>query len=215
MLIIRNEQMEAFEQAAFENFQRGMVKHVREHFPKHVEVFGEETILNVIRHGCDRAKEYEFTTEHEVCLFIDLMIMLGSGFDTDPQLPWTAEILGDESIAEPTDRIDHLYARAMAYLDRVIGPEKVFPIPVYLRAKRLTWEKIQSRFAGDLLQNGSAFCAELWPEKHNEMGPDLVQALIGDAETLARTRRITALPDVGVYAAFMFILGHEFCKDPL
>ena len=50
------------------------------------------------------AREYDmestvrrFTASHDperdVCLYINLMFLLGSNFDTDVQLPWLADIL--------------------------------------------------------------------------------------------------------------------------
>lgn len=62
MLIIRKEQIRAFERIDMPRFEKDMVKHVDEHFSKHFELLGEETILDVIRHGWERANDYDFTT---------------------------------------------------------------------------------------------------------------------------------------------------------
>ena len=46
MLIIRKEQIMAFERIDSQTFDREMMDHIQEHFPKYVEVVGETTILN-------------------------------------------------------------------------------------------------------------------------------------------------------------------------
>lgn len=51
MLIVRKEQIQAFERVGMPRFEKEMLKHVAEHFPKHLEILGEETVLDVIIHG--------------------------------------------------------------------------------------------------------------------------------------------------------------------
>jgi hypothetical protein len=215
MLVIRKEQMEAFERPAPEVFENDMLDHLREHFPKHAELLGEDLRL-VVRSGRERAQKYSFKTRHELYLFIDLMVMLGSGFDTDPQLPWAASILGDQSAGSATERIDRLYARAMEYLDRVLGPGQVFPVRTYARFRTLTWEGFELRFVQpDPLRPAGLLFAELWREKCLEMGLGGLQAVLNEARSVAAARGLTTTPAIGAYATYMFVFGHHFDRDPV
>ena len=42
-------------------------------------------------------------------LWITLMILLGSDFDDDFQLPWVQQTLGNDLLADAIDRMDRLY----------------------------------------------------------------------------------------------------------
>ncbi|MBN1843959.1 MAG: hypothetical protein JW883_16990 [Deltaproteobacteria bacterium] len=83
----------------------------------HCKVLEEVNIRSAIRYGLKRAKGYGLTTERSVRLYIEMMFLLGSGFDADPQLPWAAEILNDETILAENLRIDLLRDKAWDYVD--------------------------------------------------------------------------------------------------
>ncbi len=214
MPVIRSDQMKVFEDAAKAKFQDWVLTHLREHFANYCEVLGEQPMRELIRHGCREAEEQGFVTEHEIALFIDLMVMLGSGFATDPQLPWAAEILTKESIASPTERIDKTYEAAMAYIDRVIGKDKVFPMDAWAGAYR--WRipeasEWSSRGRDPILLEQFS---QWWPRKAEALGPTLLARLIRHAGQSAQQVRIVSLRGVGVFAGLMFLLGHHFHRDP-
>jgi len=94
-----------------------MVEHLKKFFPKYYEIYGEPLIRQVIQYGIERAELYGFLTKRDTPLYIDLMLLLGSHFDQDFQYPWAIEILDDESIANPIEKADRLYDRALKYLD--------------------------------------------------------------------------------------------------
>ena len=46
------------------------------------------------------------------------MLILGSGFDADPQFPWAAAALKDGPAADPNERAKRLHGAAMQYLEK-------------------------------------------------------------------------------------------------
>jgi len=120
MLIIRKEQIEAFEQVALKNFENEMFAYLEKNFPKNCEIHGETKTREIIRYGIEDAEVHGFTSERDVCMYINLMLMLGHCFYKDPQLPWASAIFNDENIS-PSIKIDRIYDKAMAYLDQVAG----------------------------------------------------------------------------------------------
>ena len=87
MLSIRPEQMAAFEQAALKRFEDEMLAHIKTYFPNHWRIIGEAQLRKVIQYSVSQAEQYGLTTQREVCLYLNLMLLLGSDFDTDIQLP--------------------------------------------------------------------------------------------------------------------------------
>jgi hypothetical protein len=99
MLTIRPEQSAMFVQAAVDRFAGEMVAHFREHLPEPFAALGEEGVREAVRYGIGQARSYRIESEAGVRVFIQLMFVLGPGFDTDPRLPWAARCLtgeGDE-----------------------------------------------------------------------------------------------------------------------
>jgi hypothetical protein len=76
-----------------------MVAHIAEFFPSRFQELGEQAVREWIEDGIQRASQYRIRSERDVCKFIDIMIVFGRNFDTDPQCPWAPPILK----AEPTD----------------------------------------------------------------------------------------------------------------
>ncbi len=98
-MIIRKTQIEALEEASVNNFVGEMARHCEEFSPHLTKTLNNEQLNEAVRHGIEKAEEYGFTQRGPVRFFIDLMIVFGSDFDTDPQYPWIAEILNPGSDA--------------------------------------------------------------------------------------------------------------------
>ena len=118
---IRNEQMEAFSQAATRDFEDRMVGHLKEFFPKRYRALGEAKTREVVREGITRAGQYGIVAEQDVCIFTDLMIAFGRRFDETPHLPWATETLNDENIPDPREKTERLRTAAIEHEDQSHG----------------------------------------------------------------------------------------------
>lgn len=215
MLIIRKEQMKAFDQIDFPAFSKEMADHISKHFPGHSKVFGDKAISNVIHQGFERAKAYDFTTRHEVCLFIDMMIMLGSGFDTDPQMTWAGDILNDKNFSDPTIKIERLYDRAMVYLDHVVGTDAVFPVGPLRKMFEYPAKKLQNLSESDM-DNGILFeFKNIWPQKFRVVGEEQLRVLIQHNMALIGDYGISGIPAICFFLILMYLLGHRFYMDSM
>jgi hypothetical protein len=116
MITIRPEQMKVFSKAASKSFEDRMVAHLAKFFPQQCKKLGEEKIHETIQQGIVKARRYGIITEHDVCIYIDIMFDLGSDFDVDPELPWASRVLKDSTIKDPTYKINRLYDETMANL---------------------------------------------------------------------------------------------------
>ncbi|MBZ5626545.1 MAG: hypothetical protein LAQ69_48870 [Acidobacteriia bacterium] len=117
MLVIRQQQMAAFAQAAVKSFDDRVVIHLNKFFPEQCGTLGEPQLREFIRYGVERANTYGIVAERDVCKYIDLMAVFGRDFDTDPRLRWAGVILGTKQNFGAN--IQHLIAAAQDHLRRL------------------------------------------------------------------------------------------------
>jgi hypothetical protein len=214
MLIIRDEQLGAFERAAWKKFAQSQLAHVREYFPvDHAVLGGDRGTLDFIRAGIDRARAAGITVFGDACRYVDLMLSLGTDFVIDPQLPWAKALIDDES-QDVSTRVDLLHAAALAYIDRVAGEDGGHYLRAVLRARSLSYEEAGEE-DGDFERSLRALCARLWPRKHREIRGDPMARFL--ARAIACSER-DGMGEPGarmIYAGLMFLLGSSFATDPL
>jgi len=62
--------------------------------------------------------------------YVELMFMLGSFFDTDPQYRGVTRALFDMKDADEIGGADHLYDVIMEYVDATLGPQHEYERPL-------------------------------------------------------------------------------------
>lgn len=205
--------MEVFEQAASGHFEPRTAQHLKQAFPKQCESLGDDGIRGLVSHGRRRAKRYRLTSQSEVYLFIDLMFLLGKDFDDDPQLPWAGKALRSADVGGEPARARRLHAEAIAYLDRVCGPNSAFVAAAQQRLLATSIEVPPGQ--GRLEEAVLARLKAIWPEKYKELGDDGARHLIQRGVASAKTHDITGERGCLVFVVLMFLLGSGFAGDPL
>jgi hypothetical protein len=219
MLVIREAQMAAFEQGVIRNFELRVLEHLKEFFPKHCQILGDEQVRQVIRLGIERAENYGLVSERDIHLYVGLMFLLGSHFDRDAQLPWAARILTSQAIADPALRADRLYDTAMRYLNRVAGKNnehlqrallKAQELPTATLARSPEARQQNQSFGEHMMQLLNA----LFPEKYDAIGEKAVQQAIREGYEKARRYNLITEAGAAVFITLMFLLGSDFDGDP-
>lgn len=212
MLKIRSEQMEALEQAAIRNFEQRLLQHLREYFPKHTKLMAEEQLKKVIHYGWERAQTYGLTAENSITLFTDLMFLLGRGFDTDPQLPWAAEILNKELSDE--ERTQTLYEKAIDYLNRVSGEKNEHIDAAQARIRDEKPEDLAQVPITLLPEQLLRRLKKVFPQKYDNVGEPALHEMIQQGMAAANQYEITNSRGLATYIGLMFMLGASFDTDP-
>jgi hypothetical protein len=211
---IRKVQIDALGRAAWQSFEDDLVRHAQSFAPRHARVIGEEAVRSVVRVGVARAAGRGFTQRGPVQLFIDLMFMFGSEFDTDPGLPWAGSCIDDPAVTDPMERAGRLHQTTVHYLEQVAGPRNEFTIEALRRIGRARPEDypISGPDFEDVAARG---LMEMYPERCIYLGEAALQALI--ARGVATAGRYQVRNDLGValFVALLFALGHAFDRDPL
>ena len=120
MLEIRPEQMEALDEYALRTFVRRVVGHLRAQYPEDTQGTSDEDLTALVETGIARAEAHGIVAERDVCLYVDVMVVLGPDFDKDPRYPWAGEILNDDSWADTEAKTDALFDAAIEHEERVI-----------------------------------------------------------------------------------------------
>jgi hypothetical protein len=109
MLVIRKEQIAAFEASLRERFESRMADHLTTYFPLESGRLGPE-LRAFIRRNIDKAFQYGIDAEHDVCIYLDLAMAYGAQFDE--VLPWSRNILNDPALGAPA-KIERLLETAL------------------------------------------------------------------------------------------------------
>jgi hypothetical protein len=213
-MIIRNEQMKELSEAVSRAFEKEMVLHLAEFSPPLFKAVKEEQLRLAIRFGIGRASEYGITFRGPLRLYLELMLLFGSHFDTDPQYPWTAEILnGQESIPQ-MQRAERIYEKTCDYRTNVAGPQDIYTLEA-LRSismlARLPLAVTEADFVPHMLEE----IARVYPQKAAYVGSDGLKALIDRGIVAARRYGFSTIRARALSVVLMFAFGHGCFDDPL
>jgi hypothetical protein len=222
MLKIRPEQMETFEAAALKGFEDRMVEHLRNFSPKHAQVLDEEELRTVVRYGIEHAESHDLTSERSIRIYTEIMLMLGSNFDVDPQYPWASEILGRAEEDQVT-RIDAIFEKAWDYAEHVLAdfkrleqePHKARLMEELGNLRKGSTEPLAAAGVSKFYEGAIARLNGLFPKKCKYLGELSLRRLINRGLDLADGYGLNSERDASIFVVMMFVLGTGFDRDPL
>ncbi|HLL05207.1 MAG TPA: hypothetical protein VK539_31850 [Myxococcaceae bacterium] len=212
MFSITSRQLGALSELAFLKYQQGLLARMRKHFPRLAKYLGPQDAHQLVQHACDVAEQHGFETERDICSYTDLIIMLGVGFDSDPQLEWGAAVLGDPTPMGPGTRMDELWDQAAIYMDKTLGPDEICLKRAFVMDRRRR-QSSGKAFATreELLID---YFREIWPAKTEYIGMAALRSLITESTKAAKGYWITDSEGQTEFAIHAFLFGHMFHIDP-
>jgi hypothetical protein len=120
MLIIRDQQMDAFEAHARRQLEAKILARLRQFYPTRCEALGEPAVVASIKAALERADTYDIAAPDALVLYVELTYHLGRDFDVDAALLWAGEILRDAHF-DADAKVEVLYARAQFELGEGFG----------------------------------------------------------------------------------------------
>lgn len=214
MIIIRKKQMGVFEEFALTGFEQELVEHLKLFEPELCKAAGDEGVRKTVQLCIERAKGYGFTKRGSICFYLELMSVLGIDFDTDPQLYWAYETLGDESLGDENSRTNLLYDRMTIFMDEVIGEDKKHLISAL---KKLNSLDLEEQAANTTLTTETIIelMASIYPEKVDFVGHEKLSELISLSSSEATDFSLPSPGGTITLASLKLALGHGICRDPL
>jgi len=219
MLEIRKEQMDVFGKIAAKRFEDQMVAYIEKSFPKAYIALKEDRVREIVRYEWEKAKGYGLKSERGVKLYISLTFLLGSGFDTDFQLPWAEKILKDETISDESVKCDNLYEESMNYYYIVAGAdgENIDEALRRIQSERIDGLSASRVVSEDMFRDFDLQLKmrlkRIFPEKYEYLGEEGITRLIQSGIESAKKYNMTTERGIFVYLVMMFILGSGFDTD--
>lgn len=214
MLKIRKAQMTTFRSAAFKRFEDDMMDHIKQFFPNHYRIGGEPTVRKVVRYGIERSNIYGLVTERNMCLYITVMFMLGSNFDTDFFFPWAPETLKDKNEINPSIRADKLADTALDFMKKIAGQNNADMNRAFLELRKEHPKIITRTPADDFTVYTKDFLQKLFHKKYIALGDTITDQLIQHGIQTAVDYNITAQNGQLLLIVLMFFMGTACDREP-
>jgi hypothetical protein len=212
VLVIRSEQMKVFEQAARRQFEEEMLAHSKDFSPRLCEVIGDEQLRVALQPAMTRAEGYGFTYRGPVRLFIEMMFLCGSAFDTDPQYPAMGEVL--RAPGDQMQRAEQIHEGFLDYLDKVSGPGAANvqkALKDLLSLARMPPPTLSNGFVPGMLEGMN----HIFPQKTAYVGESALRALIDEGIAEAQQYRFETDRQRALLVVLKFAFGHGCTDDPL
>lgn len=189
-----------------------MLVHLADFVPPLFNSIGEQQMRKAIDFGIARAARHGFTNRGPVRFYLELTMLLGCHFDTDPQYPWATEILGDDDPDSQMDRAERLYEKTRDYRRSVAGPDDHYTRAALENIAFFARHPLAlsvDRYVPDLLQQ----IALIYPQKADYVGDAALEALIRAGVATAQRNRCSTVCDTTLLIMLMLAFGHGCTSD--
>jgi len=208
MLTLRSEQMQALRAVALDAYRAELLEHFRTFAPDLFKVAGEVNFREFIRLGTDKALRIGLNLRGPMRTFVELMCLLGSDFDLDPQYrPLWPE--GDPA-AIPMPFAQRLHANFIRYRQACIGDHKALLIAALTDCRNVPLEPI-----GSLADWLEGTLRAIYPSKLDYMGQTNLRDLVAACETLSHQAQIETPRGKALICILSIAFGLNFQHNPL
>ncbi|WP_156338920.1 hypothetical protein [Chondromyces crocatus] len=182
--------------------------------PHRCRLLTEVALRHVIQHAITRASTHRFTQRGPVRLHVELALLLGSGFDGDPQLPWAAAALGVPDL-DQSYRAEALHRGACAYFE-ALGRETPGRTGGMLERLAAFAEGARVAGPGRVEDEALRVMAALDAEKATYVGEASLRQLVARASgTCGGLPEASRSASVVMLAGLMFVFGHQCDEDAM
>jgi hypothetical protein len=196
-----------------EDFTRETVHVLSDIAPGLSAMLGEQGLRRFIELGMSRARRHGLTEHGPARLYLKLMMMFGTEFDTDPLLPWAGQTLAATSILDEQARAQLLSSRCTEYLEQLRGPGGWRIRGALLRASGVRFEDL-CRCAAHPERDLLALWRCLSPERCELAGEQGLERVLQRGLALAARYLPGSAGGAALVPCFLFGLGHGAAEDP-
>ncbi|HXQ73320.1 MAG TPA: hypothetical protein VN844_22660, partial [Pyrinomonadaceae bacterium] len=189
-----------------------MVEHAKNFAPPICEVIGDEQLRVALRAAITRAGNYGFTLRGPIRLFIEMMFLCGSAFDTDPQYPAVGNTLRDSG--DQMQRAQQIHEGYLDYLDKVSGPGAT-NVHKALKDLLIHAKEPDSYSSNDLAARMLQEMNRIFPQKAAYVGETNLKTLISEGLAAARTYGFSDARAQALIVVLKYAFGHGCTDDPL
>lgn len=205
--------LRAFEVAARDAFVAEMMAHTRQYSPRHAAWMEESDLRDAVIVGTARAAEHGFIQRGTVRFFLEMMILLGWGFDTDPLFPWAHETLSRDGYRTPMDRAEALHVGVTAFLGQV-GEERHAYTGEAFRQFAAAAQGHDGPSGRPMAEDAVLALRRSYPRRAAACGAAPLERLVAEAIHRCLQHGWREPRQILSTAVMMFVFGHRFDADP-
>ncbi|MFO1252254.1 hypothetical protein [Inhella sp.] len=217
MFRLQADQLQRLEQGLAAQYSQELQAHAREFAPALTQLMGAPALAALVERAQQRAAAHGLDCRGAVRFYLELMLLLGSDCDSDPQY----QALLGPTLADREEgalaRADRLHEILLAYIDAVSGPAHALEAAAAQAGLQWEFERLQAlaqRPPGEWV----GALAAAWPAKAKVVGPAALEALVRAAQAQAAEwaqQRGPAWHAAGpLLAALMLSFGRGWLQDP-
>lgn len=214
MLVIRKEQIDVMGAGMMKAFENEMVEHLAAFSPPLYAVIKEPQMREVVRFGFKQADKYGLTLRGPIRLYLEMMLLFGGYFDTDPQYPWARDILSDKHSVSQMQRAEWLFEKIVDYQEKVAGPKGANTrkaLETLAEVGKQPMDFSPKEFEDSMRRE----VYRIFPEKAEYVGRENLTVLVRAARDEARKYQFPETRGDTLMVVLKFAFGHGCAGDPL
>lgn len=213
---ISKQQMHHLKNNLLEDYLNDLMTFFQSDFRPWQQSIGEDNFYQALKYGVEDAKAQGFSQRGPVKFYINLQLLLGHGFATDPQyagFTGTWQPLKTQKVTQ-LEQADRLHQDLTHYLDQVLGEQNNSLLDHLKRLQQLNLNELgvyRKTYKTDL----HALLYELYPEKYQQLGKEIMtQVIIKGTEKAYYQYHFEQPSHSALLVTACFSLGHQFDQDP-
>lgn len=208
MLTITKSQDEAFRAREMRRFHEEMAAHVAAFAPERARVAGEEGVTAFVAAGVAAARGHGLVLRGPVRCWLEIGVVLGAGFDTDPQY---RGLWPDLDPAQwPMPFAERLQANVMAFVEACMARDRSTLVRVVAAVAE---HPLTPR--GDTADDVVAGLAEIWPEKLAHVGEGAIRGMAAETSRRAAQSGLVSAEGRLLAGVLGVSFGAGVLSDPL
>lgn len=207
MLRIRADQVQCLGGIPRLNFERLLVDFLAQHYSREANELGPSHTLVVVRAAIAHAETLGVRTQRDVTVVLALRMLLGAGFDIDPQLPWLPAALREGGPPAA-------WSATVNYLREICGERHEYLVPAMVRLRNHFTNRVPFREAEAEPEALSMLFRQLYPHKWEAQPAEGTESIVEEARFLAEEHDMMTPTGVAVLAVMGFWMGAEVYSDP-
>jgi hypothetical protein len=208
LLKIREKQAERLRAGVLQNFRIAMAEHLTQFAPDRVSAAGPEGVAAFVAKGIDAAREEGLRQRGPVRMWLEIMCVLGHGFNTDPQYRGLRPDLDPETFPMPFAQ--RLHRNVLEYIQQCFGPDRMYLARAVSRAlDTASW--VRGSSARGLINAVEA----LWPEKLAVTGTEPIAELSAAMDSEAQRIGLVSAEGRSLMGVLGVCFGAGILNDPL
>jgi hypothetical protein len=215
MLLIRNEQLEVFKQAAAAQSAEELTGMLCERYPIHCQVAGKPALKSLVDAGIGRAVALGLEKRGEVQTYVELSLLLGYDFENDPQIPWAGNTLRRQDAAPVVEKLEQVYTKAIDFLNQVAGTGGANMDQTLRVIENASVETLIPSPSPDFRDQLLQTLRGVFPQKADTLGLSKLNALVDQGKNRAEALGMMTPFGHGLCVWLAFLLGSGFADDPL